>query len=137
VKADPANGAYRDALGWTLYQLDRYPEAVVELGKAVEPGQWLRYDHLGDAYKGLSCQESARDACKGLSCQERARDAWHEALTVVLQKEKDAVDRNDVHAAMDMQAQSIRLATKLTEFLPAAGKPSTGAPSPVPSPCRV
>ncbi len=50
VAAEPDNAAYRDSLGWILYRLGRYPEAVVELEKAAakEPvGDVL--EHLGDA----------------------------------------------------------------------------------------
>jgi tetratricopeptide (TPR) repeat protein len=51
VAAEPDNGAYRDSLGWVLYRLGKYGEAVLELRKAVsteEPDPVI-LDHLGDA----------------------------------------------------------------------------------------
>ena len=50
VAAEPDNAAYRDSLGWVLYRLGRYPEAVAELEKAAakEPAAEV-LDHLGDA----------------------------------------------------------------------------------------
>ena len=52
VHGNPLNGAYRDSLGWTLFRLGRYQEAVTELQTAVEfaePDPAI-YDHLGDAF---------------------------------------------------------------------------------------
>ncbi|MEL6752070.1 MAG: tetratricopeptide repeat protein, partial [Pseudomonadota bacterium] len=41
-----------DSLGWAYYKLKRFPEAIVELERAVElrPGDPTINDHLGDAY---------------------------------------------------------------------------------------
>jgi tetratricopeptide (TPR) repeat protein len=52
VAAEPENAAYRDSLGWALYRLQRYEEAVRELEKAAsnEPPDGVILDHLGDAY---------------------------------------------------------------------------------------
>ncbi|MEZ6118184.1 MAG: tetratricopeptide repeat protein [Pirellulaceae bacterium] len=51
VHANPLNGAYRDSLGWVLFRLGMYPEAVNELQTAVEfsDSDPTIYDHLGDA----------------------------------------------------------------------------------------
>ena len=63
AEAEPDNGAYRDSLGWVLYRLGRWNEAVAELQKASElqpDGEIL--DHLGDAYAKFHQAEKARDA---------------------------------------------------------------------------
>ena len=36
---EPENGYFIDSLGWAYYQQGRYPEALRELKRAVEPGQ--------------------------------------------------------------------------------------------------
>ena len=50
VDAEPENLAYRDSLGWALYRLGRYEEAVGELRTAAagDPDSVV-LDHLGDA----------------------------------------------------------------------------------------
>ncbi len=52
VEGEPENAAYRDSLGWALYRLGRYPEAVQELEKAAlgDDPDAVILDHLGDAY---------------------------------------------------------------------------------------
>jgi tetratricopeptide (TPR) repeat protein len=52
VEGEPDNAAYRDSLGWVLYRLGRYPEAVQELEKAAagDDPDGVILDHLGDAY---------------------------------------------------------------------------------------
>lgn len=52
VDEEPDNIAYRDSLGWALYRLGRYDEAVASLEKAIEPDRLdgVILDHLGDAY---------------------------------------------------------------------------------------
>ena len=50
--AEPENAAYRDSLGWALFKLGRYDEAVVELEKAASvltQPDGVVLDHLGDA----------------------------------------------------------------------------------------
>ena len=51
VDAEPKNMAYRDSLGWALYRLGTFPEAVTELqaAAAVEKPDGVVLDHLGDA----------------------------------------------------------------------------------------
>ncbi len=56
VEAEPDNAAYLDSLGWVLFRLGRFDEAVVQLEKAAaidEPDPVI-LDHLGDAYQGLA-----------------------------------------------------------------------------------
>ena len=52
VAVEPENGAFVDSLGWALYLLERYDEALVELEKAVklEPTEPEIIEHLGDVY---------------------------------------------------------------------------------------
>ena len=52
VTQEPENKAYRDSLGWALYRLQRYPEAIKQLERAAadEPVDGVILDHLGDAY---------------------------------------------------------------------------------------
>jgi tetratricopeptide (TPR) repeat protein len=61
VAAEPENRAYRDSLGWVFYRLGRFPEAVVELEKAVDEKQpdATVMDHLGDAYEKLDRHSQA------------------------------------------------------------------------------
>ncbi len=61
VAAEPENLAYRDSLGWVLYRLERYPEALAELEKAAadtEPNGVILH-HLGDALSKLGRNEEA------------------------------------------------------------------------------
>ena len=55
VAHEPDNEAYRDSLGWVLFRLGRYGEAVAELEKAtsVDEPDPVVLDHLGDAYSKL------------------------------------------------------------------------------------
>ncbi len=64
VAAEPENGAYRDSLGWVLYRLGRYGEAVAELRKAASDKQpdAVILDHLGDALLKVKQPEKAKDA---------------------------------------------------------------------------
>jgi tetratricopeptide (TPR) repeat protein len=63
VEAEPDNAAYRDSLGWALYRLGRWDEAVAELQKAAEKQpDGVIFDHLGDAYRKFHQAEKARDA---------------------------------------------------------------------------
>ena len=56
--------AYRDSLGWVLFRLGKYPEAVVELEKAAagKKPDGVVLDHLGDAYLKLNQRDKAVDA---------------------------------------------------------------------------
>lgn len=64
VEAEPENPAYRDSLGWVLYRLGRYDEALVEMKKAAETEEpdGVILDHLGDVYLELGQVDEARDA---------------------------------------------------------------------------
>ncbi|HEX4142613.1 MAG TPA: tetratricopeptide repeat protein [Pirellulales bacterium] len=62
VAAEPKNLAFRDSLGWALYRLGRFPEAIVELrtATAVEKPDATVLDHLGDALSAAGQQAEAR-----------------------------------------------------------------------------
>lgn len=62
VQLRPNDGAIVDSLGWALYRLGRYAEAVVQLERAVElkGGDPVITDHLGDAYWRVGRQEEAK-----------------------------------------------------------------------------
>lgn len=69
VEAEPENAAYRDSLGWVLYRLAKFDEALVEQLKAIElntkkdkEADGVMYDHLGDIYAQLDRHDKAREA---------------------------------------------------------------------------
>ncbi len=64
VQAEPANTAYRDSLGWALYRLGRYTEALEELQRAAaaDDADGVIFDHLGDAHLQLGQVPAAIDA---------------------------------------------------------------------------
>ncbi|MBK8175136.1 MAG: tetratricopeptide repeat protein [Rhodospirillales bacterium] len=62
VELQPNDGYIVDSLGWVLFRLGRYDEAVIELEQAVElrPEDAAINDHLGDAYWTVGRQREAR-----------------------------------------------------------------------------
>jgi tetratricopeptide (TPR) repeat protein len=86
VEADPDNQAYRDSLGWAYFQMGKFPEAVVELEKAVAAGgddpDGVILDHLGDACEKAGQLDAARTAWQRAVTQfERDQDAEKAAQT--------------------------------------------------------
>ncbi len=69
---EPENLAYRDSLGWALYRLGRYPEAVEQLRMAadVENPDGVILEHLADAL--LKAEGAAA-----------AKPVWQQALDVL------------------------------------------------------
>jgi tetratricopeptide (TPR) repeat protein len=62
VAREPKNKAYRDSLGWVLFRLGRYPEAVAELKAAVsadDQADATILDHLAEAQLRTGDRESA------------------------------------------------------------------------------
>jgi tetratricopeptide (TPR) repeat protein len=62
VAREPKNKAYRDSLGWVLFRLGRYPEAVAELKAAVsadDEADATILDHLAEAQLRTGDRESA------------------------------------------------------------------------------
>ncbi len=75
VAAEPENDAYRDSLGWVLFRLGRFGEALVELQKATsgENPEGEVLDHLGETYVKLGQIAEAKAAWK------RAAEAFQKA----------------------------------------------------------
>ena len=62
LKAEPENPAYLDSMGWVLYRLKKYKEAVTHLEKAIKlkgGDDATIFDHLGDVYHKLGRKEDA------------------------------------------------------------------------------
>ncbi len=57
----PKEGAYQDTLGWALYRLHRYVEALPPLCRAakLDPASPEIHSHLGDAYWHLGLKQNA------------------------------------------------------------------------------
>lgn len=73
VDAEPENAAYLDSLGWVLFKLGKYKEAISWLNKAtdLETGNDATiWEHLGDCYNAI------KDAGE-------AKKAWNKALELV------------------------------------------------------
>jgi tetratricopeptide (TPR) repeat protein len=63
VEAEPDNSAYRDSLGWVLFRLGQYRQAIVELEKAAAGRpDGVILDHLGDAYLKVGDRHRAKEA---------------------------------------------------------------------------
>lgn len=62
VALRPQDGYITDSLGWVLYRLGRYEEAIPHLERAVEllPDDPIVNDHLGDAYWVVGRKREAR-----------------------------------------------------------------------------
>jgi tetratricopeptide (TPR) repeat protein len=77
VAAEPENVAFRDTLGWVLFRLGRYEEAVAELKAAVELSEddadGVILDHLGDAHSRLN------DGAAALAAWRKAVESFKEA----------------------------------------------------------
>jgi tetratricopeptide (TPR) repeat protein len=78
VQAEPDNVAYRDSLGWALYRLGRYTEALVELQRAAaaDKADGVILDHLGDALLQANQLPAALEAWqKAAAACERQEEA--------------------------------------------------------------
>ena len=72
LKLEPENHAYLDSMGWVLFKLSRYDQALSFLLKAVngsKDADPVLYDHLGDVYSALKQPD-------------KAREAWQKSLTL-------------------------------------------------------
>jgi tetratricopeptide (TPR) repeat protein len=92
VAAEPDNAAYRDSLGWALFRLGRFEEAVVELKKAVdvEDPDGVILEHLGDAQQAAGHGEDAHAAWQRALAHFEKHDEAEKAKRV---QEKLASDR--------------------------------------------
>ncbi len=66
VDAEQDNYAYRDSLGWALFRLGRFDEAVKELEQAAtgDDPDGVVLDHLGDAYLSVDQRDKAVETWK-------------------------------------------------------------------------
>ena len=64
LQIDANNGAYVDSLGWGLYRLGRFAEAIEVLERAARllPSDSTVLEHLGDSLLALGARDRARDA---------------------------------------------------------------------------
>ena len=65
LAAEPENGAYLDSLGWVLFKLEKYSEAIPPLEQATQKsisGDATVWDHLGDAQLKMMRTEKAVEA---------------------------------------------------------------------------
>ena len=85
------DGYIVDSMGWVLYRLGDYEEAVQHLERAVElrPLDPIISDHLGDAYWKVGRKHEARFQ-------------WRRALS--LNPEKEEVDRIEVKLEKGLEA---------------------------------
>lgn len=83
LDAEPENNAYLDSMGWVLYRLGKYDEAIKYLLKAVEgstEGDATLGDHLGDVYDKSGAKEKAVEAWKTALKQAEEDDRRDEKL---------------------------------------------------------
>jgi tetratricopeptide (TPR) repeat protein len=62
VEQEPDNVAYRDSLGWVLFRLGRFQEALPEMEKAAKEDDPTVFEHLGDVYRALKQETKAKEA---------------------------------------------------------------------------
>ncbi|MGE3316693.1 MAG: tetratricopeptide repeat protein, partial [Planctomycetaceae bacterium] len=65
VAAEPDNAAYLDSMGWVLFKLGKYEEALPHLEKAISKptgSDATIWEHLGDCYEKLNKADKAHEA---------------------------------------------------------------------------
>lgn len=89
--ARPDNGAIIDSLGWVMFQLGHYQEAVdhLELAASLEPVDPIINDHLGDGYWAVGRKTEARFQ-------------WQRALSLAPESASAARIRNKLDRGLDM-----------------------------------
>lgn len=80
LKAEPENATYLDTYAWILYKQQRYPEALINIEKAL----------AADSTASDVLYEHAGDICYRLGDTTRALQYWQQALE--LQHKAEAVD---------------------------------------------
>lgn len=95
LEAEPDNQAYRDSLGWALYRLDRYDEAIVELERAAdgEHPDPVILDHLGEAYWAAGQHE-------------QARLAWQRAIEGLQSSDDPGAKLDDIRQKLNRQSNA-------------------------------
>lgn len=83
VAAEPKNMAYRDSLGWVLFRLGRFPEALVELksAAAVDEPDGVILDHLAEAQLATGDQTAAIESWNRAAAAFEKSDATKVAPT--------------------------------------------------------
>ncbi|MDJ1006511.1 MAG: tetratricopeptide repeat protein [Paracoccaceae bacterium] len=91
VAARPDSGYITDSLGWALYRLGRYDEAVVHMERAVElePVDPIINDHLGDVYWAVGREREAEFQ-------------WHRALWFEPEEEEAERIRRKLEVGLDV-----------------------------------
>ena len=92
VAERPDDGAFVDSLGWGLYRLGRYDEAVAPMEKAslLMPVDPIVTDHLGDVYWSVGrTREAEFQWSRALSFKPTEKDAAR--IRAKLEKGLDAV----------------------------------------------
>lgn len=104
VASAPKNKAFRDSLGWCLYRLGRFAEAVPELQQAIEDDpeetDGMIYDHLADAQLAAGLPIAARDTFQ-LAIQAFERKGETSKAQKVREKLQDLLDREKEKAAKE------------------------------------
>lgn len=87
---EPENGSYLDSMGWVLFKLGEYDEAIKYLEKAIENregGDEVILDHLGDAYdKAGRSQDAIRVWTEALEATQKDGDKADPKLVESLKK---------------------------------------------------
>jgi len=91
VAGRPDSGYITDSLGWALYRLGRYEEAVVHMERAVElePVDPIINDHLGDVYWAVGREREAEFQ-------------WHRALSFEPEEEDAERIRRKLEVGLDV-----------------------------------
>lgn len=112
----PSDEYISDSLGWALYRLGRYADAVAPMEKAVGmlPGDSLVNDHLGDVYWRVGRTREARFQ-------------WERALNASEDAAASATISEKLRNGLPPLAGS-------TAGVPASPAPAPAAPAPVPAP---
>lgn len=88
LEDEPENSSYLDSLGWVLYRLGRYEEAIGPLEKAAEDrgADTTIHDHLGDVYYRLRRYDAAREAWTRAESHAAQGDPPDRRLATIRQK---------------------------------------------------
>ena len=95
VEKQPDDGYITDSLGWALYRLGKYSEAVIHMERAVElmPLDPIVNDHLGDVYWAVNRRNEARFQ-------------WHRALSFDPEKK----DAERIYKKLDIGLDAVLIA---------------------------
>lgn len=97
VSAQPQSGYIVDSLGWALYRLGRYEDAVLHMERAAElmPVDPVVNDHLGDVYWAVG-----RDL--------EAKFQWHRALSFIDWEEaSDEIDPDRIRRKLEVGLDAV------------------------------